>query len=114
MVDDPNYYSEPYWAYSYQARGLYYEQIQRWLEYFPREQMLILSSERFFANPQSTYDRCLNFLEQERFVPNSFQKQNTGSYKDMDISTKKTLSAKFREHNTKLFDFIGEDFEWTS
>ena len=34
--------------HSYLTRGHYAEQLERWLEHFPREQLLVLESERFF------------------------------------------------------------------
>jgi hypothetical protein len=45
------------------ARGLYHQQLSRYLEYFPREQMYILIFEDIVAHPQTVYDGLCNFLD---------------------------------------------------
>ena len=46
------------WRYaSYATRGLYADQLEWWLAEFPREQLLVLKSEAFFARPDKGSDR---------------------------------------------------------
>lgn len=47
------------WAYiwAYRDRGFYGRQLDRWLEYFPREQLLILFYEDWISQPQETLAR---------------------------------------------------------
>ena len=42
--------------------SLYYEQIQHWLQFFSRKQMLILSFDRFLSQPVDTGNRIASFL----------------------------------------------------
>jgi hypothetical protein len=46
----------------YKSRGLYAAQIQEFLRFFERSQLLILKSEEFFANPAQTYEQVQQFL----------------------------------------------------
>jgi hypothetical protein len=51
------------------ARGLYHEQITRLLEYFPREQVLILQYERCVREPAGELRRTFDFLGLAPFEP---------------------------------------------
>lgn len=50
-------------GYSYVDRGLYIHQLERYLQYFPRENMLFLLYEDFKKNPIGTIRKCFEFLE---------------------------------------------------
>src|SRR5918994_1595947 len=54
LVSQPDYYSYNHHRYAYTRRGLYLEQLRRWEQHFPRSQMLIIQSERLFADPVGT------------------------------------------------------------
>ena len=53
-LGDTSYFSHAWWDYTYLARGRYAEQLERWLAVFPREQLLVLASERLRADPASS------------------------------------------------------------
>ena len=48
--------------HSYVSRSRYMEQLDRYLNLFPEQQMLVLQSETFFANPTTTWQRIEAFL----------------------------------------------------
>lgn len=50
-------------GYSYVDRGLYVQQVERFLNYFPKENMLFLLYESFRKTPSETIKKCLQFLE---------------------------------------------------
>ena len=50
----------PVWHY--RARGFYGEQLHRWLDHFPREQLLILFYEDWLARPAQTLASICNHL----------------------------------------------------
>ena len=62
MLQDENYASYNLQMYSYLARGVYVTQLERWWAHFPKEQLLLLQSEDFFANPENAYLETLDFL----------------------------------------------------
>ena len=51
ILADPRYASVAHRRFSYRTRGLYAEQLERWYERFPREQLLVVRSEDLFAEP---------------------------------------------------------------
>jgi hypothetical protein len=50
-------------GYSYIDRGLYIQQVERFLQYFPRKNMLFLLYEDFKKNPADVIQTCFEFLE---------------------------------------------------
>src|SRR5438105_3652241 len=42
MLEDESYYSYSYRHFSYLTRGIYVDQLENWMRYYPREQLLIL------------------------------------------------------------------------
>ena len=50
---------------SYKKRGLYLEQLKRYESYLKKKQLLILSSEEFFANPQKILRRLYKYLHRD-------------------------------------------------
>ena len=49
--------------HSYQARSRYLEQLDRYEQIFPRQQLLILRSEDFFQKPNQLWKQLLKFLK---------------------------------------------------
>src|SRR4030095_1235607 len=48
---DPRYFSHAWWNFTYQERGRYAEQLERWLELFPHEQLLVIPSDDLLPRP---------------------------------------------------------------
>jgi hypothetical protein len=97
---------------AYLKRGLYAEQLQRWLELFSREQLLILRSEDFFQRPEEGVQRTLDFLGLEAWHPDHYQVHNPGDYDDMQAETRARLMEYFAPHNQRLYELLGQDFRW--
>jgi hypothetical protein len=64
---DPEFYSFNHHHYSYTRRGLYLDQLRRWVQHFPRSRLLVLESERFFRDPAATTAAVHEFLGLRRF-----------------------------------------------
>ncbi len=95
------------------ARGIYVDQLKRWLRLFPRQQMLVLQSEPFFARPEAGLDRALAFLDLPAWRPAQFEIHNPGGfYGEMQPETRQRLAAYYAPHNRRLYDLLGTDFEW--
>jgi hypothetical protein len=105
--------SSTLWRYSsYLARGRYAEQLERWFAVFPREQLLILQSETFFAQPEIGLAQTLAFLDLRSWHPADFDVYNSGAYTDMHPETRARLVAYFAPHNQRLYELLGQDFGW--
>ena len=113
IESDENYYSFAHHHYTYLARGIYLPQIQHWLKFFKREQLLILSSEEFYQQTAATFQKILAFLELSPWQPSQFKNFNQADNPNIDPQLRQRLLAHFQPHNRLLFDFLGTEFNWT-
>jgi hypothetical protein len=100
--------------FAYLERGLYAEQLERWFDHFPREQLLVLRAEDLLESPKETYKQVLDFVGLRRWKPRRFVTRNTGSYASIDPKLRARLEDYFREPNVRLARLLGEDFGWSS
>ena len=113
MMANPNYYSGPYRHFSYLARGHYAEQLERWYSLFDKEQILVINSEHFFADPMKILRRVYGFLGISDFEPSGLDKiYNSRSYSKMNPETREKLRQYFEPHNKRFYQLIGETFDW--
>jgi sulfotransferase family protein len=106
MISDPSYYSFAHQHHSYVARGMYMDQIRRWLRFFPREQLMIVDAKDLFADPDATFRAVLRFLTLEEFSVDSYEKMNAHSYSGMSERARGFLETRFEEPNRALSEFL--------
>jgi hypothetical protein len=111
---DPLYPAYNYQHFSYVARGMYADQLQRWSSFFPRDRMLILQSESFFADPAAAYARVLDFLDLPPRPLANHEVFNAGTYDGLAPATLRRLRGLFAEPNRRLYEFLGQDYGWDS
>jgi hypothetical protein len=112
MSADPLHYSRPHDYFTYRDRGVYLPQLQRWHSHFGAEQMLILRSEDFYADYQSTYDEVTGFLGLPRHDILDAKRYNYRPTAPMSAATRDYLTEFYRPHNQALYDYLGRDFGW--
>lgn len=93
---DPNYYSYNHQHYTYLSRGLYLEQLHRWMKLFPKEQFLILSSEEFWENPDRALTDVFEFLHLHPLKLETYPSYNTGNYSNTSSSQPDRMFKKIR------------------
>ncbi|MGE5660180.1 MAG: tetratricopeptide repeat protein [Actinomycetota bacterium] len=99
---------------NYIARGLYIEFIKKWLHLFPREQILILKSEDFYANASTTVKQVLDFLKLPEYQLSEYKNANPGSYSPLSESMRQMLREYFQPYNQELEEYLGLQFNWES
>jgi hypothetical protein len=114
-----------YYVKCYVFRSLYHDQLHRWLRLFPRQQLMIIQSERFFENEADTMNEVAEFLGLEPFefeaagqlqrswdagASNVLEKPR--DYHAMDDATRRMLTDFFEPYNQQLYRLIDEDFGW--
>lgn len=114
MLADPAYFSHAWWNYTYAARGRYAEQLERWLAVFPREQLLVLTTEELAAQPAETYRRTLEFLGLPPQTLTSFPRLNTREYGEMSAAARERLADHYAEPNRRLAELLGRELGWSS
>ena len=109
-----DYKSPAFRHYSYKLRGLYGNQIERYLRYFPRNRRLILCSEQYFEDPLTSLRRVFEFVEVDSaFIPRDLKPRNVATNRsNVDTDVYEYLNSYFRPHNRALYDLIGESFGW--
>ncbi|MBO0347766.1 sulfotransferase domain-containing protein [Phormidium pseudopriestleyi FRX01] len=112
MFADPNYYSYNHQHYTYLSRGIYANQLNSWMELFPKEQFLILSSEAFYANPAAILAETLAFLGLPPMEIGDYPKYNAGEYVTLPDGLQSTLNQYFQRHNQHLLDEFSLNFSW--
>jgi hypothetical protein len=114
MAADPLYNSFAHQHHSYLARGRYAEQLDRWRSHFADEQLLVLSSERFFAEPERTFARVLDFIGLPAFTPDAFERHNAYDYRQMGAEVRARLVEHYRAPNRRLYESLGDDLGWSA
>ncbi len=110
---------------SYVFRSLYHDQLYRWLRLFPRRQMMIIRSERFFEDEAGTMNKAAEFLGLEPFEFRATEQLQRGwdagagnalemprAYSAMDDATRRLLTDFFEPYNQRLYRLICEDYGW--
>lgn len=120
MLDDPPYFSRPYFRFSYLERGKYAEQLRGWFAYFDRQQFLVIESEEFFANTRSMLNQMLTFLGLEGRLPIDFKnysdvtsQEPARAAQEVPNDTYAKLERYFAPHNRSLVELLGREFSWT-
>lgn len=107
-----NYYSFNHQHYSYLSRGIYIQQIQAWLKYFSKEQLLILKSEEFYHHPDLIFNQVLSFLNLSPYHLSDYQNYGAGDYPQVSLEIKDKLHHFFQPYNQQLSDYLQQDFNW--
>jgi hypothetical protein len=97
---------------NYLARGRYIEFIKKWRAFFPREQLLILKSEDFYAGAAATVKQVLEFLDLPEYQLSEYQNANPGSYPPVNQSIRDWLRDYFRPYNQQLEEYLSTNFNW--
>jgi Sulfotransferase domain len=113
MRADPSYNSFSYQHHTYLTRGRYAEQLEVWYSLFPRQQILVLGSEDFFADPDRTYRKVLEFLGVPPVSLARYEAFNPRRYGRMEEATRRRLIEYFAEPNRRLYELVGMDFGWS-
>jgi hypothetical protein len=98
--------------FSYIRRGLYAEQLERWLASFPREQLLVLKSEDFYAEPAATLRQTQAWLGLPARLPATLTAHQVGDYVGMSSATRERLGDYFAPSNRRLYDLLVRDLGW--
>jgi hypothetical protein len=114
MASDLRYESFAHRHHSYLHRGHYDEQLERVFQHFSREQVHIIDSEIFFAEPAQEYQRLLAFLGLRPFEPAFFDRHNARPSQPMAAGTRRMLEEYYRAHNARLAMLLDREPGWAA
>ncbi|HUR96228.1 MAG TPA: sulfotransferase domain-containing protein [Gemmatimonadales bacterium] len=110
---EPEYYSFSYHRHSYLRRGHYVQDLRRWVEHFPRSQLLVLQSEWLFQDPVSATAAVHEFLGLRSIRLARYESFLQGNYdRVMPPALRAKLIEYFAPHNRQLYDWLGREFDW--
>ncbi|MGA9381532.1 MAG: sulfotransferase [Phormidium sp.] len=112
MLADATYYSYNHQHYTYLSRGIYVEQLKHWMQFFPKEQFLVLPSEELYNQPNQVLNQVLEFLELPSYQLTQYDKYNSGEYPEINPETRQQLQEYFQPYNQQLEEFLGVKFPW--
>ena len=109
-----DYKSNIFRNFSYKRRGHYKEQLERYLNYFSKDQMLVLNSESFFSNPHNAITKVFNFVGvNSDFKVKNITPKNTGRKKEnVPNEVYDYLNDYFKPYNEELYKFLDKDYNW--
>jgi hypothetical protein len=98
---------------SYARQSEYVTALRRWYQHYPREQILILASEDYYADPQATLSQAQDFLGLDRQQLASGDVRNAAVGDAIDPVVAAELRKRFAPYNEQLCQLTGRDFPWS-
>ena len=100
---------------SFLRRGFYAEQIARYYEHFPKEQILILTNKDLKTDLNNQLNKILNFIDLPNYDWSSLQTQQKNAYQysePINADIKAELQAFYEPYNEQLFELLGKEVKW--
>ncbi|WCO00645.1 sulfotransferase domain-containing protein [Psychroserpens ponticola] len=99
---------------SYVKRGIYHQQIENYLKYFKREQLLIIESNDLRKHSDDVLKKVQRYIdvpyEKLAFETSNKSKVNEKEKYAQDINR---LREFYKPHNDSLFKLLGKTYDWT-
>ena len=114
LAQDPEYYSFSHQHHAYRARGEYARYLAVMAQHVGRERIHVVESERFFAEPETTYDEVCAFLGLPTHLGRPpFERHNARPRtSDMDPGIRRELTAHYAPHDEALAMWLGRMPIW--
>ncbi len=100
--------------FAYLARGMYAVALGRWLERYPRDQLLVIESEHLFSEPMITLARVHAFLGLGPPVARAYPVHNQMGEGSMTPAMRRELRTFYESHDRSLEAILGAVPSWRS
>lgn len=95
------------------GNSLYAIHLQRWLNYFSTNQLLVLRSEDLFTHPAQTLATLCQTLGISTPPQQPYQKYNAGEYDSVPKAVRQRLFDFYQPHIRQLETLLKQPFDWT-
>ena len=94
-------------------RGIYVDNLQRWMKHFDRNHLRIYSSEHFFNNTAEVTGDIFRFIEVGPYQHSDSRRYREGKYSTGEHATAlRKLSEFYAPFNEELFTLLGRRLPW--
>ena len=108
------YFSHAWWNYTYVSRGLYAEQLERWLELLPARAAARSSRATTSASgPARRTPACSSSSARRRTSSRRTRASSAASTRRWSRDTREALRERFAEPNRRLYELLGRDLGWS-
>lgn len=112
MQEDAGYVSGAHLNFGYLAQSEYDRGLERWLDAYPRQQVLILRSEDFYADERATLRSVRRFLGLSAVEPGEPRHYNDTGIDDLDPDLEAELRDRLRPSVDRLEQLVDRSFDW--
>jgi len=112
MATDASVHSHAWEKYSYVSKGHYADQLRVVFDHVGRERVMVIQAEAYYADQAKALAEVCDFIDIPRVSPSSADRRNGYDYSTMDRSVSDRLTSHFAPHNERLFDLLGEEWDW--
>lgn len=113
LVVDPAATSHAHEQQSYLRQSEYVRGLRRWLEHFPRQQLLVQPSELYYTDPAQACRVAYDFLGVAPHRSGPAPRLNAAPSAPLDPTVRERLSAHFAPRNAELEELLGQRFPWS-
>ena len=115
LLADPHGYSADHDFHAYVRRGEYADQLQRYLDVFGREQLLVLTLDELHEDAAGSFRTVQRHLGlQDHTLETSLKEHNVrrSDYPRIDPATRDRLREHYAPHNAALEQLLGRSLGW--
>lgn len=112
ILAEPAYVSFSHRHHAYVTRGEYVDQLERVFAHFPREQVHVLDSEAFFAEPAREFANLLAFLGLRQWRPQRFEQHNARPSAPMPETIRSRLERHYAPYDVRLSALLDRTPTW--
>ena len=112
LRSDQTYYSYAHEQQSYVAQSHYAQSLKPWIERYGRDNLLVLISEEYYADPTSALNQVADFLGTPRGTELVGEHRNAAAGADMDPAIREELRRTFAPDVAELERMLGRSLPW--
>ena len=105
-------YAHPQLKDTFVLGSLYSVYLKNLYQYYPKENILLLSSETLFSDPKNTFRVVTDFLKLDSFSNIDFKKYNSGNYSLDKVPCNKILRDFYQPYNEALKSRFHFEADW--
>ena len=108
LLANPTYVSKPHIHHAYLSRGQYADQLQRYLDLFGQENVLVLDSAQMSQDPEAVVRKATDFLGLPPRTDVEYPRYNKREYDPVDPAIRERFGHVFDESNARLREMLPE------